>query len=312
VNLKENFEGINSSFEIYKVYQTELIYNFHSSFFLSLMNFAKFLTDKLIIYLSNLGEKMSKNKKVVRKKNIIQDYFEAILFAFVVAMVIRNYTFQNFKIPSSSMESTLLVGDYLAANKMVYFFKDPKREDIVTFRYPDDPVNPNKVKWYSPYYAYAGHYKKIFPPIYFNTKKFFDPKALTFCHLTYYAKKNVVKRVIGMPGDTIKVVNKKVFINGKEYDRDFAQHIDYRTIPRSKGQIYWGNKFMGSRDNFGPVVVPQGEYFVMGDNRDNSADSRFWGFLKRNEITGSPAIIFFSKDENTGKIRWNRLFKIIK
>ncbi len=231
-------------------------------------------------------------KKITRKKHIVQDYLEAILFAFVVAMVIRNYTFQNFKIPSSSMESTLLIGDFLAASKFVYFFTDPKREDIVTFRYPADPEFPQP----------ADNYVALVPPVYWN-KSAWRP--------AYYAKKNVVKRVIGMPGDKIEIKDKKVYINDQLFKRDYAQFKDrYRNIPRAAGRIYWGKTHQGSRDNFGPITVPDGKYFVLGDNRDNSLDSRFWGFLDRQDITGTPSIIFWSAGD--GEIRWDRIFRIIK
>jgi len=220
---------------------------------------------------------MAKKKKVVRKKNWIQDWLEAILFAFVVAMIIRNYTFQNFKIPTGSMESTLLVGDYLVADKMKYFFSDPKREDIVTFRYPADPLHPEP----------AEQFVKLIPPIYWDKVKHF---------FAYYEKKNVVKRVIGMPGDTIEIIEKVLYVNGEKFTGGYEQYMDPRIIPK--------------RDNFGPITVPDGEYFVLGDNRDFSADSRFWGFLKREDITGTPRIIFWSNGGNG--VRWDRIFRIIK
>ncbi len=237
---------------------------------------------------------MAKDKNRVKmKKGTIQDWVEAILWAFVVAMIIRNYTFQNFKIPSSSMESTLLIGDYLVANKMKYTFNEPKRDDIVTFRYPVDPIEPEPRE----------QFIKLVPPVYWDKQKHF---------LTWYEKKNIVKRVIGMPGDTVEVVDKKVILNGKEYPCPYAQYLDYRVIPKEYAHIAWKDVSMGSRDNFGPVVVPQGQYFVLGDNRDLSYDSRFWGFLDRKDITGTPLLIFFSKSEDTGEIRWNRCFKLIK
>ncbi len=235
---------------------------------------------------------MKKTKIVKMKKNTIQDWLEALLFAFVVAMIIRNYTFQNFKIPSSSMESTMLIGDYLVANKMKYFFTDPERNDIVTFRYPADPLEPEPRE----------NFAKILPPIYWDKTKFLP---------TYYAKKNVVKRVIGMPGDTVEVIDKRVYLNGKEYTVGTEQYIDYRIIPRSVNHIQWDGVPMGSRDFFGPVVVPPGKYFVLGDNRDVSADSRYWGFLDRKDITGSPLIIFWSRSEE-GELRLDRVFNLIK
>ncbi|MCL2063325.1 MAG: signal peptidase I [Candidatus Cloacimonetes bacterium] len=223
------------------------------------------------------------------KKNAIQDWVDAILWAFVVAMIIRNYTFQNFKIPTSSMEKTLLVGDYLVANKMKYFFTEPKRDDIVTFRNPDDPLEPQP----------RDRFVQILPPIYWSKDK------NTF---VWHEKKNVVKRVIGMPGDTVEIVNKRVYINGEQYENGHEQFLDPRTFHR--GAIS-RNMEVGLRDNFGPVAVPEGHYFVLGDNRDNSHDSRWWGFLDRNDITGTPAMIFLSVGEGMD-FRWERSFTFIK
>ncbi|PID29965.1 MAG: signal peptidase I [Candidatus Cloacimonadota bacterium] len=265
-----------------------------------------------------------KKKKIIRKRITAQEYLESILFAFVVAMIIRNYTFQNFKIPSSSMESTLLIGDYLVADKVKYLFTDPKREDIVTFRYPADPLVPEP----------RDRYAQICGPVYWDKDKNF---------FTYHAKKNVVKRVIGVAGDSIRIVNKRVYLNGKPFDRDYAQYIDKTNIAgkekiiwdssREYSDSYYGKydgKTMGTRDNFGPVVVPEGYYFVLGDNRDVSADSRYWGFLNRKDITGRPWLIFFSAGEDPAKtfkemyyrqknmiksktkIRWDRCFRPAK
>ncbi len=222
---------------------------------------------------------MKKKKKVVRKKNWLQDWFEAILFAFVVAMIIRNYTFQNFKIPSASMESTLLIGDYLVANKLKYYFTDPAREDIVTFRNPADPEEPEP----------RDRYIRIIPPIYWDKDKSF---------LTYYERKNVVKRVIGLPGDSVQMINKRVYVNGELHHGGYEQYADRRIIP--------------GRDNYGPVVVPEGKYFMLGDNRDYSLDSRYpnFGFLDRNDVTGTPLIIFWSVGSDG--IRWERVLKKIE
>jgi signal peptidase I len=258
----------------------------------------------------------AKPKTLKRKKPWLQDWIEAILFAFVVAMVIRNYTFQNFKIPSSSMESTLLIGDYLVANKVKYFFQDPKREDIITFRYPANPPEPEP----------RDQFVKLLPPLYWNKAEAvnFTPPGITFMHLTYYTKMNIVKRVIAMPGETVEIRNKVVYINGKAFDRPYQQYIDPGifdqgiVIPEIRD--YWiehkegwadPDRFMMNRDWFGPVKVPAGHYFVMGDNRDVSADSRYWGFLGREDITGTPAIIFWSRDQETGEYRWDRVFRLV-
>lgn len=265
--------------------------------------------------------------KFRKKKPFVQDWVEAILFAFVVAMIIRNYTFQNFKIPSSSMEKTLLIGDYLVANKVKYFFTDPKRNDIVTFRYPKMmPGTPET----SP-----EQFIKIFPPIYINKEFTFKKYPMTFFHISYYARLNIVKRVIGMPGDTVEVKDKVVYLNGEPYAQGYEcygepypyerpQQIIERTFDQGMwmpGMEYWKNTegaASWNRDWFGPVVVPEGKYFVMGDNRDVSEDSRYWGFLDRKDITGTPWAIFYSYGIEYNQIydrphaRWDRVFRKIK
>ena len=278
-------------------------------------------------------------KKFHKRKPGLQDWMEAILFAFVVAMIIRNYTFENFLIPSSSMEKTLLVGDYLIANKIKYFFNDPKQGEIVTFRYP-------KIEEGTPEHKdYKDDFIKIFPPIYINKKHSFAKHPFTAFHICYYARRNVVKRVIGMPGDIVEIKDKIVYVNGKEYTGGFENYgvaipsppaaperIEYFTYPENSFDYVSMNpwyepyrvKIEGdssavrkifNRDWFGPVKVPEKSYFVMGDNRDVSEDSRYWGFLERKYITGTPWLIFFSRGIEFNKlydephIRWNRIFR---
>ncbi len=279
-----------------------------------------------------------KAKKIKHKKPPVQDWVEAILFAFVVAMIIRNYTFQNFKIPSESMVKTLLVGDYLVANKVKYFLTDPERGDIVTFRYPVDPPNPAHLKDPSnPISKYSKDLKPLYPPLYLNKGAFIDLPAWTLFGITYYAPRNVVKRVIGMPGDEIEMRDKVVYINGEAYSPETESYY----IPEYIRQQYnmhireneWvdNSMFEMNLDYFEKITIPDNKYFVMGDNRDYSADSRYWGFLDRKDITGTPAFIFFSSGEKLSAVeyrnkhprsnqnlptknvtRWNRIFKLIK
>jgi signal peptidase I len=278
-------------------------------------------------------------KKFRKRKPVVQDWTEAILFAFVVAMIIRNFTFENFLIPSSSMEKTLLVGDYLVANKLKYYFTDPKQGDIVTFRFP-------KIEEGTPEHESSkNNFIKVFHPIYINKKQSFAKFPMTAFHITYYARKNVVKRVIGMPGDIVEVRDKIVYVNGEEYTKGFECYglaepspplspriiHDHRMPETMIDQIsmnQWYEPYRVSnpadstavrkyfnRDWFGPIKVPEGQYFVMGDNRDVSDDSRYWGFLDRRYITGTPWLIFWSKGIEFNKlfdephIRWNRVFR---
>lgn len=267
-----------------------------------------------------------KNKKIQRKKPTLQGWLEAALFAFVIVFPIKNYTLQNFMIPSSSMESTLLIGDYLIANKLKYFFTDPDREDIVTFKNPADPLEPQPRE----------NYERIVGPLYWDKTKWI---------FKWQEKKNVVKRVIGLPGDEIEIRDKKVYLNGELFETGFEQYIDTNNL-LGKSKIEWDSnirKYAGSdvnfgdfegisgtRDNIGPFAVPENCYFVMGDNRDMSLDSRYWGFLDKKFITGTPSLVVYSKGEppitsvrklimiqqgrlkEKSSFRWKRTFKFIK
>jgi len=278
---------------------------------------------------------LKREKKFRKRKPFVQDWVEAILFAFVVAMIIRNYTFQNFLIPSSSMEETLLVGDYLVANKLKYYITDPQREDIVTFRYP-------KIEEHTPEHPdYKANFIRIFDPIYINKSTAFSRFPLTFFHITYYARKNVVKRVIGMPGDTLEIRDKIVYIDGEPFVRGYERYdvaippppmspreiLPSRMGPLTFDQVSqnpWYRQYalnpeaIFNRDWFGPIVIPEGKYFVLGDNRDVSEDSRYWGFLERRDITGTPSLIFWSRGIDYNKlhdvphIRSERIFRLIR
>ncbi len=198
-------------------------------------------------------------------KSKILEWVKSILIAFLLALFIRTFIVQAYKIPSGSMIPTLLVGDYILVNKLsfgiknpvkndfIYFRRLPKRQEIVVFTYPQD-------------------------------------KKLDF-----------IKRVIGLPGDTIEIVNKKVYVNGKLLKEPYVIHTDPNIYPKE----------VSPRDNFGPVKVPPGEIFVMGDNRDQSYDSRFWGFVPIKYLKGSATIIYFSWDSKHFRIRFNRIGKLI-
>ncbi|MGW8268175.1 MAG: signal peptidase I, partial [Longimicrobiales bacterium] len=187
---------------------------------------------------------------------------EWVRFAFVTLLVfftIRVFVLEAFSIPTSSMENTLMVGDFLLVNKVLYgaeipgtgirfpAIRDPERGDVVVFRPAHDP------------------------------------------------RRNYVKRVVGIPGDTLEMRDKMLYLNGAPQEEAFARHIDRRGDAVHPGMSWQSDHLVAarpepgyapSRDTWGPLVVPQGEYFVLGDNRDNSEDSRYWGFVDRRAVMG--------------------------
>ncbi len=201
-----------------------------------------------------------------KKKSVIREYAEAIIIAVVLALIIRSFVVQAFKIPSGSMKPTLLIGDHILVNKFLYGIKipftdirlfpirHPQRGDIMVFVYPVEP------------------------------------------------DKDFIKRVIGVPGDTVEIRNKLVYINGKLLNDPYGVHVEKIILPAP----------VQPRDNFGPVHVPSHKYFVMGDNRDRSYDSRFWGFVDESAIKGKAFIIYWSKKNHFYSVRWRRLGKIIR
>jgi signal peptidase I len=209
--------------------------------------------------------------KAENKKSGLRENIEAIAIAILLALFIRTFVVQAFKIPSGSMKETLQIGDHILVNKFIYGIKlpfahktiipikQPRKDDIIVFRYPENP------------------------------------------------KIDFIKRVVGVEGDIIEIRNKKLYVNDNLLDQEFAIHTDPQVIPA----VY--NK----RDNFGPVIVPPDSLFVMGDNRDNSKDSRFWGFVNLKAIKGKAFMIYWSWNKTNSQsllnyVRWNRLFDILR
>ena len=188
------------------------------------------------------------------KKSTVREYFESIVTAVVLALFIRTFIVQAFKIPTGSMENNLLIGDHLLVNKFIFGptesrlerillpVKQLKREDIVVFKYPEEP------------------------------------------------ERDFIKRVIGLPGETVEVREKKVFINGKALTEPYAHYLEPVATPSEFHEV----TSFDVRERYGPVTVPPDHYFVMGDNRDNSQDSRYWGFLPREYIKGKALILYWS------------------
>lgn len=196
----------------------------------------------------------------------ILDWVKSIILALIIALFIRTFVVQAYKIPSGSMIPTLLVGDYLLVNKLSFGVKNPFKEEFIYFR-----NLPNRQEIVVFTYPLNRH-------------------------------QDFIKRVIGLPGDVVQIVNKKVYVNGKPLEEPYVKFTDPEVYPKE----------VSPRDNFGPVKVPPGMIFVLGDNRDQSYDSRFWGFVPINHLKGKAFIIYFSWDSENFKIRTDRLGMLIK
>ncbi len=194
-----------------------------------------------------------------KEKSFLREYGEALGFALILALIIRAFLFQAFSIPSGSMEKTLLVGDYLLVNKFIYGIRNPFTNKVVI------PIGTPQ----------RGDVVVFIYPM--------DPD------------KDYIKRIIGLPGDRIQIINKKLLVNGKPLETPQAHYDDSLLIPPPHGPAE------SPRDNFGPVTVPPDKYFVMGDNRDHSYDSRFWGFVPMDAFKGKAMIIYFSWEGAPGQ-----------
>jgi signal peptidase I len=215
-------------------------------------------------------------------KSTAREYFESIVVAVILALFIRTFVVQAFKIPTGSMEPNLLVGDHLLVNKFVFGpraatlervllpMRDIRRGDVVVFKFPEEP------------------------------------------------ERDFIKRVVGLPGDTMEMRQRQVFINGSKLDEPYAHYL----FPQGEGDEA---THFDVRERYGPVTVPADHYFMMGDNRDNSQDSRYWGFLPAHYVKGRALMIYWSFDSPAGEqpsglgglvsslgsiftaTRWNRL-----
>jgi signal peptidase I len=223
-----------------------------------------------------------------KKKSFYKEWIEPFLIAAVVALFIRQFVVEAFKIPSGSMIPTLDIGDHLLVNKFIYgpripftdtrlfAWKEPKRGEIIVFKYPENE------------------------------------------------SKNFIKRVVGLPGDKIEIKNGLLFINDQpvpvtglgvyEGGDQGAGYPGPKLLEEQLGAV--NHKILYLRDqsgyNFGPVLVPKDSVFVMGDNRDNSQDSRVWGWVNHNKILGRAFIIYWSWDGNDRWVRWERIGSLIR
>jgi signal peptidase I len=213
------------------------------------------------------------------QKSNAREYFESIVVAVILALFVRTWVVQAFKIPTGSMENNLLIGDHLLVNKFVFApttsslerallpITDVRRGDIVVFKYPEDP------------------------------------------------ERDFIKRVVGLPGETLELRDKRVYINGTMVDEPFVHFLE----PPGANAFHEFTPF-DVKTAYGPVTIPPAHFFVMGDNRDNSQDSRYWGFLPAPYVKGKALVVYWSYDsEGTGaganvfaRTRWNRLLHQIR
>jgi signal peptidase I len=224
------------------------------------------------------------------KKSTVREYFESIVIAVILALFVRTFVLQAFKIPTGSMENNLLIGDHLLVNKFEYAptastverallpIGTIRRGDVLVFKSPVEP------------------------------------------------ERDLIKRVIGLPGDRLEQKAKKIYINGQPLSEPYVYFLE---PPRRNGELSEGTA-SDVRENYGPVTVPPNQYFMMGDNRDNSLDSRYWGFMPADYVKGKAVFIYWSyeseredyEDESAGatlkgfasvfmhfftKTRWDRL-----
>ena len=232
-----------------------------------------------------MNEKPAAAPEPAFKKSVAREYLESIVVAVILALFIRTFAIQAFKIPTGSMEPNLLIGDHLLVNKLVYspslapwedtlFDKKPiRRGDVVVFKYPEEP-------W-----------------------------------------RDFIKRVIGLPGETVEVRDRQVLVNGQPIDDPHAHWTARRDDDPEAGPLH---------DGWGPQVVPPGHILVLGDNRDNSRDSRFWGFLPIDQVKGRALLVYWSYEATReeyhrsgvvawvkdtlsafGRTRWRRFFHVI-
>lgn len=218
------------------------------------------------------------------------EWTRIVVIGVVVFVGVRVFVVEAYKIPTSSMEGTLLVGDFVLVNKAIYgvhvpglnlqlpALAEPKRGEVIVFHPPHEP------------------------------------------------EKNYVKRVVGVGGDTLSMVARELFVNGRAVKEPYARHIDRSGSDAIHPRMRWQDNHLiaspvardrprrASRDNWGPLVVPEGKLFVLGDNRENSEDSRYWGFVSRESVRGRPWFVYYSFQRSDPaswewfkNIRWRRI-----
>jgi signal peptidase I len=224
------------------------------------------------------------------KKSVAREYLESLVVAFILATFIRTFIVQAFKIPTGSMEKNLLIGDHLLVNKVVYSPSFVPLEDRLLGK---KPIQRTHVVVF----------------------KYPEEPARDF-----------IKRVVGLPGETVEIREKVVYINGQRLEEPYVHFLE---PPLSPGDPEFG-RIEGRGDHYGPEKIPAGQLFVLGDNRDNSKDSRYWGFLPVDQVKGRALMVYWSYEASReeyrrtglewvrdtlaafGKTRWRRFFHLIR
>jgi signal peptidase I len=223
-----------------------------------------------------------KPRRPVENRRWAWEWTRSLIIALGLFLIIRTFLVEAYRIPTGSMESTLQVGDFLLVNKAVYGARVP----FARARSPAI-VEPER-----------GDIVVFLPP--------------------HEPARNYVKRIIGVPGDTLEMHDKLLFLNGRAWTENYARFTDPVDVYSSG--MFWqcehapAGSCRPTRDNWGPIVVPDGRYFMMGDNRDDSEDSRYWGFVERDAIRGRPLVVYYSFDPVSGRavpwlssVRWSRI-----
>ena len=199
-------------------------------------------------------EKLPAEPAPVYRKSTLREYFESIVIAVILALFVRTFVVQAFKIPTGSMENNLLIGDHLLVNKFVFAptataleraalpVRPIHRGDVLVFKFPEDP------------------------------------------------ERDFVKRVIGLPGEKLEMREKRIFINDKPLDEPYVHFLEPPAVPSA----FHETTSADLRERYGPVTIPADQYFMMGDNRDNSQDSRYWGYLPRSYVKGRALMVYWS------------------